>query len=85
MVGLPSLDATECDLHLFYLHKELGIGWRNQMIKVPLMRLAANEPHAFYAAFNRGEMYIPQEIADKSVGIDGDIAVALAQLAGSGM
>lgn len=22
MVGLPSLDATECDLHLFYLHKE---------------------------------------------------------------
>ena len=55
------------------------------MIKVPLMRLATNEPHAFYAAFNRGEMYIPQEIADKSVGIDGDIAVALAQLAGSGM
>lgn len=64
---------------------ELGIGWRNQMIKAPLMRLAANEPNAFYVTFNRGEVYIPQEITDKSVGIDGDIADALEQLAGGGM
>lgn len=64
---------------------EFGIGWRNQMIKAPLMRLAASEPNAFYATFNKGEVYIPQEIADKSVGIDGDIAVALEQIAGGGM
>lgn len=55
------------------------------MIKAPLMRLAANEPNAFYVTFNRGEVYIPQEITDKSVGIDGDIADALEQLAGGGM
>lgn len=64
---------------------ELGIGWRNQMIKAPLMRLAASEPNAFYATFNKGEVYIPQEIADKSVGIDGDIASALERITGGGM
>lgn len=64
---------------------ELGIGWRNQMIKAPLMRLVAREPNAFYATFNKGEVYIPQEIADKSVGIDGDIVSALERITGGGM
>ncbi|MBU3804194.1 MAG: NAD-dependent protein deacetylase, SIR2 family [Candidatus Cellulosilyticum pullistercoris] len=56
---------------------ELGIGWRNQMIKEPLMRLTASEPQATYITFNKGEIYIPQEISQKSIGIDGDIASAL--------
>lgn len=60
---------------------ELGIGWRNQMIKAPLMRLAAREPNAFYVTFNKGEVYIPDEIAGKSAGIDGDIASALELIA----
>ena len=27
---------------------ELGIGWRNQLIKAPMMRLVASEPNATY-------------------------------------
>ena len=31
---------------------ELGIGWRNQLIKAPLMRLVSNEPYATYVTTN---------------------------------
>ncbi|EQM88101.1 MULTISPECIES: Sir2 family NAD-dependent protein deacetylase [Stenotrophomonas] len=61
---------------------ELGVGARNQLIKAPLMRLAEREPQASYLCFNRGaEVYIPGDIAGKSIGIDGDIAQALRRLA----
>ena len=56
---------------------EFGVGRRNQMIKAPLMQLAFSAPKAVYITFNRGELYIPKEIAEKSIGIDGDIAPAL--------
>ena len=56
---------------------EFGIGWRNQLIKAPLMQLAAAEPNANYVTFNKGELYIPDEIAAKSIGVDGDIAEAI--------
>ena len=56
---------------------ELGVGWRNRMIKEPLMQLAASEPNAVYITFNKGEVYIPAEIQEKSIGVDGDIAEAL--------
>lgn len=59
---------------------ELGIGWRNQMIKAPLMELAAAEKNAVYITFNKGELFIPEKIKDKSIGIDGDIGVALEQI-----
>ncbi len=59
---------------------ELGVGWRNQMIKGPFMKLAACEPEAFYVTFNKGEIFIPKEIAGKSIGVDGDIASALEEL-----
>ena len=61
---------------------ELGIGWRNQLIKAPLMRLTAREPRAFYVTVNRGEIYIPQEIMEKSTGLDGDLSEILHRLAG---
>ena len=61
---------------------ELGIGWRNRMIKEPLMQLTASEPHAFYITFNKGEIYIPSGIAGKSVGMDGDIADMLERILG---
>lgn len=32
---------------------ELGVGWRNRMIKEPLMQLTASEPHAVYITFNK--------------------------------
>lgn len=59
---------------------EFGVGWRNRMIKEPLMQLTASEPDAVYITFNKGEVYIPGEISDKSIGVDGDIAGALAQI-----
>lgn len=59
---------------------EFGVGWRNQMIKAPFMKLAAREPEAFYVTFNKGELFIPKEIAGKSIGVDGDIASALDEI-----
>lgn len=59
---------------------ELGVGWRNRMIKEPLMQLTASEPHAVYITFNKGEIYIPSEIAGKSIGVDGDIAAAMVEI-----
>ena len=50
---------------------ELGIGWRNQLIKAPLMRLVANEPNATYVTINLGEVYIADNIKEKSFGLDG--------------
>ena len=59
---------------------EFGIGWRNQMIKAPLMQLAAVEPQARYITFNKGEIYIPEEIKEKSIGVDGNLTVALKEI-----
>ena len=61
---------------------EFGVGWRNRMIKEPLMQLAASEPNAVYITFNKGELYIPDEIRGKSIGMDGDIAEALHEIRG---
>lgn len=60
---------------------ELGIGWRNQLIKAPLMRLAAQEPQAVYVTINLGEIFIPDEIREKSFGLDGDLTEILRDLA----
>ena len=59
---------------------ELGVGWRNRMIKEPFMNLAASEPGSTYITFNKGEIYIPSEIAGKSIGVDGDIGEALKEI-----
>ena len=60
---------------------ELGIGWRNQLIKAPLMRLAEREPQAFHVTVNLGEIFIPQEISGKSCGLDGDLGEILHRVA----
>ena len=60
---------------------ELGIGSRNRLIKLPLMQLAAREPQATYITLNLArELYIPDEIAEKSIGLSGNIAVTLREL-----
>lgn len=60
---------------------ELGVGARNQMIKAPFMKLTNIEENATYITLNKGaELYIPESIAEKSIGIDGDIAEVLHQL-----
>ena len=50
---------------------ELGIGWRDQLIKAPMMRLVASEPNATYVTLNLGEIYITDNIKEKSFGLDG--------------
>ena len=60
---------------------ELGIGSRNRLIKLPLMQLVAREPQSVYITLNLAqELYIPNEIAHKSIGLVGDIAVTLQKL-----
>ena len=59
---------------------ELGIGWRNQLIKAPLMRLVEDMPMAHYVTFNKGEFYIPQTIAERAIGVDGDLGAAIADV-----
>lgn len=59
---------------------ELGIGWRNQLIKAPLMHLVNQEPLATYITLNKGEIYIEKFIKDKAFGLDGDLRETLAQI-----
>lgn len=59
---------------------ELGVGWRNQLIKAPFMRLTAQEPNATYVIINLGEIYIPENIQNKSFGLDGYLDEMLKKL-----
>lgn len=59
---------------------ELGIGWRNQLIKAPLMNLCRQEEKATYVTVNKGEVYIREDIKEKSYGLDGDMTEILAML-----
>lgn len=59
---------------------ELGIGPRNQLIKAPLMRLVEAEPNAAYITINLGEVYIADNIREKSFGIDGYLGEVLNKL-----
>lgn len=60
---------------------ELGIWSRNRMIKEPLMQLVAQNPTMSYITLNLPhEIYIPSQIADRSVALAGDIADTLKQL-----
>lgn len=57
---------------------ELGIGSHNRLIKLPMMQLAAREPNATYITLNLPhEIYVPDEIAAKSIALPGDIAESL--------
>lgn len=57
---------------------ELGVGARNRLIKQPFMNYVYQHPNAFYISVNKGELFIPDEIAARSVGIDGGLAEVLA-------
>lgn len=60
---------------------ELGVGARNTFIKAPFMARVHQEPHASYITFNIGdELYIPEVIRSKSIGLEGDIGDNLRQL-----
>ena len=60
---------------------ELGIGSINRIIKLPLMRLVHQLPDATYITLNLPhEIYVPQEIENKSIPLQGDILMTLDKL-----
>ena len=64
------------NLHVLYL--ELGVGSNTPMIiKYPFWNMTAKNPDATYACLNYGEVVTIEEIADRSICIDGDIGRAI--------
>lgn len=60
---------------------ELGVGYNTPgIIKYNFWQYTGSWQHAFYACINKGQAYVPAEIKDKSVGIDGDIEEVLHRL-----
>ena len=67
------------NLNVLYL--ELGVGMNTPVIiKYPFWQYTKENPNAFYACINKGEAYCPEEIAERSVCIDGDIGEVLKSL-----
>ena len=63
------------------LYLELGVGMNTPVIiKYPFWQYTQENPKAFYACINKGEAYCPEEIADRSVCIDGGIEEVLQKL-----
>lgn len=60
---------------------ELGIGRYNQMIKEPLMQLVLENKSYGYITLNiKQEIYIPQQIAERSVAVEGNIAESFEEM-----
>ena len=59
---------------------ELGIGPQNQLIKAPSMQLVAATQNSHYLTINKGQLYIPQEIADRAIGFSSSIEQAFQAL-----
>ncbi|WP_243445674.1 hypothetical protein [Lactobacillus helveticus] len=59
---------------------ELGIGPRNQVIKVPSMQLVAADRNSRYITINKGELNIPDIIADRSIGFSASIGDAFKEI-----
>lgn len=63
---------------------ELGVGYNTPVwIKFPFWRYTAENPDAFYICINRGEAACPNEIAARSLCIDGDINEAIESIKSS--
>lgn len=64
------------NLHILYL--ELGVGFNTPgIIKLPFWQMTAENPHATYACLNMGEAFCPDEIAQQSLCINGDVREVL--------
>ena len=60
------------------VYLELGVGANTPgIIKYPFWRLTAENPSARYVCVNFGEAFVPDEISDRSLTIDADIAEVL--------
>ena len=57
---------------------ELGVGMNTPgIIKYPFWQLTDREKHDFYICINQGEAWGPEEIREKSLYVNMDIAEAL--------
>ena len=57
------------------LFMEFGIGMNTPgIIKYPFWQYTAQNKNVTYACINRGEAYVPKEIEEQSICVDGDIA-----------
>ena len=64
------------------LFLELGVGYNTPVIiKIPFWNMTAQNSKATYACINKGEAVTLEEIADRSICIDGDIGTVIEQLA----
>ena len=67
------------NLHVLYL--ELGVGGNTPVIiKYPFWQMTMTNDKAVYACLNYGEAYCPQEIADRSICIDGDLGEIISDI-----
>lgn len=65
--------------HILFL--ELGVGMNTPgIIKFPFWNMTYQNPNAFYACVNLGEVYAPKEIFGRAVCVDGDIAEVVGEL-----
>ena len=63
------------------LFLELGVGFNTPgIIKFPFMQMTERNPEATYACVNFGEAFTLEEIADRSITIDGDIGEVIEKL-----
>ncbi len=65
--------------HILFL--ELGVGMNTPgIIKFPFWKMTYQNPNAFYACVNLGEVYAPKEIFGRAVCVDVDIAEVVGEL-----
>lgn len=65
--------------HILFL--ELGVGGNTpDIIKVPFLRMAAQNPKATYACINLGEAITTKELETQSILLDADIGAVLSDL-----
>jgi NAD-dependent SIR2 family protein deacetylase len=70
---------TRKNQHILYL--ELGVGYNTPgIIKYPFWQMTLKNSKAVYACLNFNEAYAPEEIADRSICISGDVGNVLEKL-----
>ena len=63
------------------LFLDLGSGGNTPVIfKIPFIRLTMQNPNATYATVNLGEAFTVEQIAERSIVIDGDIGEVVEEL-----
>lgn len=64
--------AENKDKNVLFL--ELGVGWNTPgIIKYPFWQMTLKNKNATYVSINKGDVYVPNEILDRSILIDSDI------------